>query len=462
MNKELGQGYYKMLDPKTKYPRCFCTDEEIEIAKGIREFVNKELMKQRHNFEGGWHRDEELALTTLYKYYAECVKMGLTKTNVPKRFGGLELSPVVRNMVNLELSRADIGLATLVGKFHWIVSFMLAAGRDDLLEEFAPRIVSDDPWIACVCISEPAGGANLEDPAFDFRTIRTRMEIKGDEVIINGHKIWPGPGGPPERFQRENLKGTLGYWVVAQRDPSKGAEGVGMVYIPPDAEGLSISKPYEKMGFAWSDDNCEYWFDNIRLPKRYVLDLDKPGLGAKMIKGYTVGLGRLAASSRLTGVSEAVLEIALDWTGNREIAGVPIRERSFFASILAEMFRRIELSRNYMLSTTWQAMHPELHGELWSPEMLARFSTARSFAADTAEFCINRAMELMGSYGYCYDYHIEKYMRDYKVAGMWLGGAQRDRLDVAQGLYGPFKWSGMDEWLKQGGLVTEGFGAARY
>jgi len=70
--------------------------------------------------------------------------------------------------------------------------------------------------------------------------------------------------------------------------------------------------------------------------------------------------------------------------------------------------------------------------------------------------------ELMGSYGCAYDFYIEKYMRDYKIIQMALGGVQRDILDVAQGLYGPFKWSGMDEWIKEGGLVTEGFGGARY
>jgi len=74
--------------------------------------------------------------------------------------------------------------------------------------------------------------------------------------------------------------------------------------------------------------------------------------------------------------------------------------------------------------------------------MFARFCAARSFAGDVAEFATNRGMELMGSYGYSYDFHLEKYMRDYKIVKMWLGGAQRDRLDIAQGLYGPFKWAG--------------------
>jgi alkylation response protein AidB-like acyl-CoA dehydrogenase len=51
-------------------------------------------------------------------------------------------------------------------------------------------------------------------------------------------------------------------------------------------------------------------------------------------------------------------------------------------------------------------------------------------------------MQLMGSAGYAYESHLEKYMRDYKIVQLWLGGAERDKLDIAQGLYGPFKWAG--------------------
>jgi alkylation response protein AidB-like acyl-CoA dehydrogenase len=467
---QLGQGYYKLLDPKYKYSRCYCADEEIEIAANVARFVDKELMPERHNFEGGWHRDEKLATETRNKYYAECVRMGLTKTSFPKKLGaelgydttGLGLSPILRNMVYEELCRAEVGLAMEVMHIHWPVSFMIAAKRDDMLKEFGHQILGDECWMACVAITERAGGANLEDPAFDFRTIRTTLKFDGDDAIVNGVKIWPGTSGPPDRFVDQYLKGHLGYWTIVTRDPSKGSEAAGIVYVPPDAKGFSVSPPYQKMGLCWQDENCELFYDNVRVPKRYVLDLDQPGLGGKIIKGYCIGLGRLGVSSRLVGMSEAVLKIALDWTGGRDIAGVPVRERSYFASILGEMAKRIEVARNYMLMCSWQVAHPEEYGTPDSPEMIAKFSAARSFAGNTCEFCCNRAMEMMGSYGYSYDYHVEKYMRDYKIIQMVLGGAQRDILDIAQGLYGPFMWSGMDEWIKQGGLVTEGFDGPRY
>ncbi len=201
------------------------------------------------------------------------------------------------------------------------------------------------------------------------------------------------------------------------------------------------------MGFTWTDENVEIFFNNVEIPENYRVDTE-PGEGARIVRGYVIGLGRLAGAARLTGLSQAVLEIVLDWTKHREIAGKSVRERSMFAGIIAEMFRAIDISRQYYLTTTWQVMHPDIYGQPWTQQMVARFSAARSFAGDTAEMVTNRAMELMGSYGYAYGGHVEKYMRDFKIVKMWLGGAQRDRLDIAQGLYGPFKWAGMEEWIQ--------------
>ncbi|OFV72817.1 acyl-CoA dehydrogenase family protein [Rhodococcus erythropolis] len=435
-----GRGGYMLLSPRQKYSRVFCSEEELEIATQFRQFVDAELMPYRHDIEGGWHRDAALAKQTIHRLYAKLIDFGVGRAILPTRFGGDGLSPIVRQMINEELSRADIGLATKVGKLHWAVSVMVAAGRDDLLEELAPRIVGDEVWTACFAITEPAGGANVEDPALAYRTLKTVATKEGDEYVIRGHKLWPGPAGPAENFRSEHMTGHLGYWVVAITDPAGGDDSAGLFYVPSDTEGLSFSKPYEKMGFSYTEANTDIWFNDVRIPSRYRIDT-KPGQGSELIKGYVIGLGRLAGAARLTGLSEAVLETCMDWTQDRIIAGKPMRERSLFAASLGEMWRSIEVSRQYYLSVTAQAMSPEVYGQPWEAQMKAKFSAARSFAGDSAQMVTNRAMQLMGSAGYAYESHIEKYMRDYKIVQMWLGGAERDRLDMAQGLFGPFSWA---------------------
>ena len=436
-----GRGGYKLLDPQQKYNRAFCTEEEIAIIEHFRSFVDQELMPYRHDIEGGWHRDPILAKQTIHRLYAKLCEFGVTKIILPEKYGGTGYSPIVRQMINEELSRADIGLATKVGKLHWAVSVMVAAGRDDLLEEFAPHIAGDEAWTACFAITEPAGGANVEDPALAYKTMNVMATEDGDDYVINGHKLWPGPAGRPELFESEHLKGHLGYWVCAITDRAGGDDNVGIFYVPAKSEGLEFSDPYEKMGFSYTEANTDIWFKDVRIPKRYRIDT-KPGQGSKLIKGYVIGLGRLAGAARLTGLSEAVLESVLDYTQDRMIAGVPVRERSLFAATLADMYRSVEISRQYYMSVTSQVTQPEIYGYPWEAQMKAKFSAARSFAGETAQMVCNSGMQLMGSAGYAYESHIEKYMRDYKIVQMWLGGADRDRTDIAQGLYGPFKWAG--------------------
>ena len=138
---------YPLLSGKMKYTQAFCDEDEIAMAETIRKFVDKEVMPFRHDMEGGWHHDHELAIATLHRLYKRCVDLGLTKTNLAVEYGGTGFTPVVRQMINEELLWADIGLATMVGKIHWIVSFMAAAKRDDLLREFAPLITEQIPGL---------------------------------------------------------------------------------------------------------------------------------------------------------------------------------------------------------------------------------------------------------------------------------------------------------------------------
>ena len=203
------------------------------------------------------------------------------------------------------------------------------------------------------------------------------------------------------------------------------------------------------MGQYMTEENTEIWLSGVRIPKKYRIDV-RPGDGGHMLLAQGIALGRLAAAHRLCGVGSACLEIALDYTAEREIAGTPVREHSFFASILGDCFRRLEAARTLCLSVGWQAMHADVYGPLYSHEFAAKCAAARCTAGMAAEYITARAMELLGSNGYCYDYQLEKYRRDYQIGTMWLGGRQRDILDMSQGLYGVFKWPGQKEWEKSG------------
>jgi len=103
--------------------------------------------------------------------------------------------------------------------------------------------------------------------------------------------------------------------------------------------------------------------------------------------------------------------------------------------MLADMAIGIETARTYYLSAAYMFDHPEIYGPPISDFMLSRASIAKVYSADVAVTVTNKAMELMGSYGYVREYDVEKYWRDCKIIQLWEGGAQLGRIDVCRGYY---------------------------
>ena len=416
-----------ILDLRKKYfgaPEA--TDEDMEIVKAVREYVEREIMPRRKDLDGGWHRDEKLARDSFEQVHQGLVDIGVQRAMWPEDFGGLGVSGIAHEMVIEEISRGDAGLATHMGIINWTMLPALRAGRMDLLQQFVPKICDDKPHGSCMAITEPSGGTNTEDPTQHGRTIETIARLEANEWVINGHKIWPSGAGVAD----------ITYCTICTTDPKKGDEGVAIIYVPPDAKGLSFSKPYEKMGMCWTDTNAEIFFDNVRVPKEN--RVAGPGEDAKILHDI-VGVGRLGTCRLALGAAQACFEIALDWTKKREIAGRPVRARSLHASILGEMAQKIESARAYTMQVSGLTRNEPLYGRPGEPFMLSKCSGAKKYACDVAIWVAHKAMELMGSYGYSFDYDVEKYLRDVKILQLWLGGPQRALLDVALGHY-TFEW----------------------
>lgn len=417
----------EMFDIKKRFVGAIATQEDWEIVSAVHEFVENEIMPRRKDLEGGWHRDEKLARKTFEKLHKGLVDLGIQKAFMPEEIGGLGLkSTVTMCMLWEEIARGDAGLATHLAILPWVMGPALIAKRMDLLETFGRKICDDKPHTACMAITEPQGGTNIEDPTLHGRTIRTRAKLDGDEWVINGQKIWPSGAGVAD----------ICYCTVCTTDPSKGDEGIAIIYVPPDADGLSFGKPIEKMGLCWTDINAEIFYDNVRVPKEY--RVAGPGEDAKILHSIVSG-GRMGTAAMAVGVAQAVFEIVLEYTKNREIAGKSVREHSLHASILADMAIAIETARAYYLQVAWMSDRPRIYGKGWSPARMARASAAKVYACDVAVWVTNKAMELMGAYGYSFDGLVEKYLRDVKMLQLWLGGPQRGRLDVALGYYS-FEW----------------------
>ena len=320
-----------------------------------------------------------------------------------------------------EIARGDAGIGLVAAINGWAMSPAVSSGNNEVIELFQSMGQERTPCLACFAMTEPASGCDIENLSeLHGHTIKTCAVKDGDYWVINGAKRFPSSAGVASI-----------YCIVCQTDPDAGEEGIALIYGPSDAKGLSFGKFEVKAGIQ-SDRNADIFLDNVKVPLSY--RASGPGKDAELL-ATNLATGRVGSAAAAVGCAKGAFEECLKYTGERVVAGKPIREHSLGASMLAEMATGIETARAYYLQTAYMLSHPDQFGALHSTNMLCHASISKNYATEVAISVTNKAMELMGSYGYIRDYHVEKYWRDVKEIQLWLGGTQLGNFDIARGYY---------------------------
>jgi alkylation response protein AidB-like acyl-CoA dehydrogenase len=407
----------KLAIPKHLSLKDFMTEEDAFLRDATRGFVDGVIMPIRRQVDAD-ERDHKIIEPIMKKI---CVDFGAQKMLFPAKYGGLELHRYQQfYWACEELARGDSGMCVAALVTDWALTPIVYEPfrREDLLEEFAKIFCGDELRFACFAMTEPQGGCDIENiETMKGRTIKTTATLDGNEWIINGEKQWPSNSGISSL-----------YLTVCTTDPDLGEEGVALIYVPAPIKGLDFGDFEVKAGMA-ADRNCSIYFDNVRVPKRY--RIAGPGDDAKLFRQQLVA-GNIGSAGISVGPAQNTFEIVTKYSGERVVAGKPVKEHSITAVILADMAIGIETARTYALTVARMFDHPKIYGPRWSSEMVAKSRIAKVYAADVANKVTNEAMKLMGSNGYSRPYDVEKHWRDVKMTEQWLGGSILGRLDVAR------------------------------
>jgi len=388
----------------------------------VRDFVNDQIMPVRQQIDDD--KDHEIITAILQGL----TNLGFMRAIFPEKYGGSDMRSVVTMVLPFEeLARGDSGITVALACCLWSFTPALWAENQAVLDYFGPMFCGDDLKIGCFNMTEPGGssgggGCDIENPGMQGRRISTRAVLDGDQWVLNGQKIWATNSGIADA-----------YLMVCTTDPGLGDDGIALIYVPGDAEGLSFGKFEKKAGMA-ADRNTTTYLEDVRVPKGF--RLAGPGDDARYFHA-NLTIGRLASAAMSVGNAQGAFETVLDFTGGRAVGKVakPIRDHSICAGMLADMAIGIETARMAYLSGAYRFDHPQEYGAIHSLEQLSTASIAKVYAADVAVMVTNRAMELMGSYGYVRDCDVEKYWRDCKIIQLWEGGAQLGRFDVCRAYY---------------------------
>ena len=407
------------------YPKEWVSDFLSGAGKVIREWGKDRYAPIRRQVDDDWK--EHRIVHPLLKEVL--VDLGVNRAFFPAEVGGTNITTMTGTFACIlceELGRIDLGFAAACFCSVWpMMPIMMEPHRNmELCEEFGPRFCGDELYVGSNAMTEPPSGADVENLGLlHGKTIQTTARLEGGDWVINGHKIWPGNSG---------TVGNL-YGVYCTTNPGSDDErDVAFIYVPADTPGVSTGAPYRKCGCS-ADMNSDVWFDNVKVPKRY--RAHGPGDDAKYLREQLT-YSQVGAPAASVGQMKATYEIVKDWASQRVVAGKVLKEHSINAAVLAEIAIDIEATAAWVYMLARQLDYPEVYGMYpWEEEMLCRSRGVSLFGSDAAVHATGRAMELMGSYGYCVDYDLEKIWRDAKMGQLWEGGRQLDLLEYARYWY---------------------------
>ncbi len=329
-----------------------------------------------------------------------------------------------------ELFWGDAGIGLAIMGSGLAAAGIAGNGTPEQVFEWVPQCYGtpDDVKLGAFCVSEPDAGS-------DVSSLRTRAvydEAK-DEWTLNGTKAWITNGGIA------NI-----HVVVAAVDPELKGRGQASFIIPPNTPGLSMGQKYKKHGIRASH-TSEVVLEDVKVPgscllggkekldeklarAREALTKPKTESSGKQPAMATFEATRPAVGAQAIGVARAAYEYALGYAQERQAFGKPIIMNQSIAFMLADMCTEIDAARLLVHRAAWLSRNGKY--------VNAEGSQSKLKAGRVAVWVTERAIQILGGYGYTREYPVERMHRDAKIFDIFEGTEQIQQLVISRAISG--------------------------
>ena len=353
------------------------TSEHAMLRDMIRTFTQEAVEPQAEEF------DEKGVLNVdLFRQLGELGLLGIT---IPAEAGGAGMDAIAAVIVHEEMSRSDPGftLAYLAHSMLFVNNFYHSSNSEQRAR-YLPKVISGE-WIGGMGMTEPAVGT-------DVLGMGTTAVRDGDSYILNGTKTFITNG--PEGFC---------FLVYAKVD-----DRVTSFLVDRDCPGFSSSEKIAKMGMRGST-MSELLFEDCRVPAANLLGEEGGGLTHMM---RNLEIERLTLAAMSLGIADRCMEVMVRYAQEREAFGVPINRFGQIQRFIGDSYAATEAARCLIYKVA---------GDV-GPGRRNRVGTdaAKLFAAPVGKQVADNAMQVLGGYGYCQEYKVERLLRDAKL--LEIGG----------------------------------------
>jgi len=335
--------------------------------------------------------------------YRKLGAAGFIGYNTPKEFGGQGKSNLDYITLIEELCYHDAGVGLLCAVGELATFPILYFANDEQKKKYLPDCVSGKRIPAFV-LTEPNAGS-------DAANVQTTAVENGGNFVINGEKIF---------IMHGDVADLAVLFVKVEGKPKMSA-----ILVETDQPGWEPRTLKNKMGMRAATTGGIYLKD-VKAPVSNLMGEYGKGFRYAMM---TLDGARIGVAAQGVGIAQRALDESIAYAKKRIAFGAPIAKLQAIQWMIADMSTRLEAAR----CLTYKAVQLQDKGEKFSLEA----AHAKLFAAEAANFCVDKAMQIHGGYGYIGEFSmIEKLYRDQRVLEIYEGTSEVQRLVIAGNVIG--------------------------
>jgi alkylation response protein AidB-like acyl-CoA dehydrogenase len=375
-------------------------EEQSDIRDTVRRFTEQYIAPHAEYWDEHNYFPREI--------YTRMAELGLMGMSTPQEYGGSALSRLTGALIYEELAKGEMATAVGLSVHNMVASSIARFGNEEQRRRWVSGLAAGE-LLGAFSLSEATAGS-------DAASQQCRAETRAGGYLLNGSKLWVTNGGEADI-----------YLLMARSAAGKESGGISCFVVEKGTPGFTFGKSERKMGLH-SSPTRELVFEDCMLPADNLLSIEGEGfkIALTSLDGGRINIGAVAV-----GVAQAAFAVASNYAREREQFGHPIGAFQGIQFILADMAMKIEAARLLVYEAAYRLDQGQ------STAMYA--SMAKCFASDTAMEVTTNAVQVLGGAGYVRDYPLERYMRDVKVAQIFEGTNQIQRMVIARALLGKLR-----------------------
>ena len=379
------------------------TDEQSMIRQLVRDFAEQVLSPTASQRD----RDQRPPID---EWRAFC-ELGLQSMTIPEEYGGNPIDDISEAIVVEELARVDASFSVMFCVHVGLCAATIAIhGNEEQKAKYLPKLAAGE--IGAYSLSEAGSGTDAA-----AMTCTAKLNEEGTHYVLNGEKMWVTNGS------------SAGIYVLFAKDvdhPEFGKRshgGTTAFIIEKGFPGFSVGKKEDKLGIR-SSDTCSLVLKDCLVPVENVLKAPGEGFPIAM---NALDNSRIGIAAQALGIAQGAYETALNYAQQRNTFGKPISRHQAIGNYLADMATKISAARLVVYKASWAKQN---HYHSGGPRHTTEASMAKLLAGDTAMWVAERAVQVLGGYGYTTDFPAERFFRDAKITQIYEGTQEVQRIVI--------------------------------